>query len=149
MHLNQENLEMYALGRLGPGQIPTVESHLAECASCVEKLNQVVHAPGLSRGRLGNYSGEERRREHRIPADDPAGMISLSPYSNVRSEIRILDVSRSGLKLRVSKHVGTGSIVQIRVRNAILLAEVRYCVAVGDEIHAGVRIQDVVPTRRS
>jgi hypothetical protein len=148
MHVPDEDLELYLLARLPVHQLAVIESHLADCGSCTSRLSEMAGLSfrilRLSR-RLGNYGGTEKRREHRIPADDPGQMQMFSPFSLAKFRVRITDVSRNGLKLRTPQFVDRGAIAQIRVQEAIVLGEVRYCIAAGAEFNAGIQIQDVVP----
>jgi hypothetical protein len=148
MHVSHEDLELYLLARLPSHQLTVVESHLTDCGSCTSRLAEVAGLSfrilKLSR-RLGHYGGAEKRREHRIPADDPGRMQMFSPFSLAKFRVRITDVSRNGLKVRTPQFVDRGAIVQIRIKEAIVLGEVRYCIAAGAEFDAGIQIQDVVP----
>jgi len=83
-----------------------------------------------------------------FPSKDPGQMRTFSPVSRVKIQIQIIDISRSGLKVRTPQLVFRGTIVQVRVREAIILGEVRYCVAAGTEFDAGIQIQDVVPMHK-
>ncbi len=94
-------------------------------------------------------SDEDLDLELDFPSKDPGQMRTFSPVSRVKIQIQIIDISRSGLKVRTPQLVFRGTIVQVRVREAIILGEVRYCVAAGTEFDAGIQIQDVVPTRSS
>ena len=87
--------------------------------------------------------GAERRTEGRFPTNDPARMRVLQPLANKAEEVRILDVSRGGFKLAVPQLLQPGAVIQIHIKSAIILAEVRYCAEVDGEFHAGVRFQDV------
>ena len=89
--------------------------------------------------------GPERRRSHRISADDPAVMRVVRPDCSELSNVRVLDVSKEGFKLLVSQPLDPASTVQIRLNTVIVLAEVRYCVPCGEGYHAGVLILDAFP----
>jgi hypothetical protein len=153
MHVLDEDIELYLLGRLSSHRLTSVESHLAGCTSCVARLSGmagiVFRLIRLSRRQLGSYTGAEKRRYHRIPTDDPGHIQMFSPFSPDRIPIRVIDVSRSGLKVRVPQYIPAGTVAQVRVKQAIILGEVRYCVASGEEFDAGIQIQDVVPRYNS
>jgi hypothetical protein len=91
-----------------------------------------------------SYAGLERRREPRISTDDAASMQVLNPLMDGRVAIRVLDVSRNGLKLSTLAHLQRGTLVQVYIRNIVAMGEVRHCVKIGDEFHAGVRLDDVL-----
>ena len=99
---------------------------------------------------LDNHQGEapeapERRRDSRVPTDDPAVMRVIRPDCSELSNVRVLDVSKEGLKLLVAQPLDPGSTVQIRLKTVVALAEVRYCVPCGKNYHAGVLILDAFP----
>ena len=121
-----ETPRAYVLGRLSPHQMTAVRSRLAECA----------------RSKRADRSGAERRLEVRIATDEPARMKVLQPLGPA-IEIRVLDVSRSGLKISVPEMLAPGTVIQIHMKTAIAFAEVRYVSPCGDDLHAGVRFQDV------
>ncbi len=102
----------------------------------------------LSNRQLGDYGGREKRREHRIPAADTGQMQTFSPFSLAAIQVQVIDISRNGLKVRTPQLVHRGTIVQVRVKGATILGEVRYCVAAGTEFDAGIQIQDVVPMHK-
>ncbi|HVO96979.1 MAG TPA: PilZ domain-containing protein [Bryobacteraceae bacterium] len=85
----------------------------------------------------------ERRKNVRVPTDNPAGLTILGPQPSGRKETRILDTSKDGLKLLVPCELMRGTIVQVHLSNLFILAEVRYCRPAGAAFHAGVLIQDV------
>jgi hypothetical protein len=59
------------------------------------------------------------------------------------TQIRVLDISRSGLKISVPEPLAPGTVIQIHMKAAVAFAEVRFCAPQGEEFHAGVRFQDV------
>jgi hypothetical protein len=114
----------FVVGRLSPHQLTAVRSRLAECY------------------KRGGRTGAERRQDARVPTDEPARMKVLQPLGP-NTEIRVLDVSRSGLKIEVPEFLAPGTVIQIHMKAAIAFAEVRFCTVRGDAFQAGVRFQDV------
>jgi PilZ domain-containing protein len=109
-----------------------------------------VHAPTsavLESTARAREAVSNRRLETRFPTDESAKMRVLRPLSGSGSEVRILDISKGGLKLQVPDPLHPGMLVQVRMKTAIALAEVRYCVPAGLGFHAGVSLQDVFWTR--
>jgi len=149
-HPLDEHLESYAFGRLPPDQVGLLEFHISECAICKAKVAEATRlASEAIQPNSAQQNGParvERRSALRIPTDDPASLKALNPLSQSRLDIRIVDTSKHGFKVRVPEYVEPGTIVQIRLRNQIALAEVRYCLSVGTEFHIGVEIQDVFPS---
>jgi hypothetical protein len=149
MHVFDEELELYLLGRLPSHQLSAVESHLTDCNSCASRLSDLtgntLRILRLSKRQLGDYEGAEKRHEHRIRCNDPAQMQMFSPFSLAKIRVQMTNVSRNGLKVRTPQFVNRGTIVQVQLKEAIILGEVRYCVGAGDEFDAGIQIQDVIP----
>lgn len=85
----------------------------------------------------------ERRRDRRISTDDCASMKMLNPAVDGRQAIRVLDVSRSGLKLSSYLPLERGTLVQVYFGNIVAMGEVRHCVKCGAEFHAGVQLDNV------
>jgi hypothetical protein len=102
-HVSDEDLELYFLGRLMPEQISTIESHLTDCSVCTGRLSNVtgrfLRMLTLSSRRISNYDGIEKRREHRIPTDNPGQIQTFSPFSPTKIQVQMMDVSRNGLKV--------------------------------------------------
>jgi PilZ domain len=86
----------------------------------------------------------ERRRDARYPTNDPAEVEVL--HVNIqRLAARILDVSRSGLRVGIDERIGHRSQVKIRLPGQmVIFGEVRYCRCVGLGFHAGVLISQVL-----
>lgn len=89
-----------------------------------------------------SHSGPDRRTETRFPTDELAKMKILRPLGE-GSEVRVLDVSKGGLKLRVPELLQPGTIIQVHLKAAIAMAEVRYCLAADGGFHAGLRLLDL------
>lgn len=147
-HLNDEVLNRYLLGGLPAEDLAEVDSHLTSCVSCTSKLYAAVGFPfrilRVGRRKLGHYDGTEKRREHRIPTADLGQLQVFSPFSPVKIPIQVADISRNGIKVHTPQFAARGTIVQVVFHGAIILGEVRYCIAAGAEFDAGIKIQDVV-----
>jgi len=145
-HVGDEALELYLLGRLPTDEVSSIESHLTDCTSCKTRLSATAgfafRLLKSSKRQLGGYEGTERRREHRIPTDEPAKMQTFSPFSVEKILIMITDASRNGLRVRSPHFAERGTIVQVVFQRGIIFGEVRYCVAAGTEFDAGIQIQD-------
>jgi hypothetical protein len=127
VHAHDDDLELYVKGRLEPRHIPTVEAHLLECEPCRERFSQCI---GLQLNlRIGGAKSKEkcRRSEPRFGAGDQAILQELSPLSLDRQTVEIVDVSRNGLGILASKSVLLGTVVQVRIKDAVELGEVRHC----------------------
>jgi hypothetical protein len=89
---------------------------------------------------------QEKRVDPRAPIDEPASVKILHPAttSHERMDGRAVNLSRSGLKLRVPEPLLPGTVVQVRFLDRIALGEIRYCIPTGTEFYVGVRFQDVM-----
>lgn len=136
VHIHEDDLEMYARGRLEPGHTPSVESHLLKCKTCQERLSQcigsqlILHAVGKAKSKL-----KYERSELRFSAGDDAVLQELSPLSLDRQTVEIVDISKNGLGILAPKSVLPGTIVQVRIKGAVELGEVRHCSARVDSGH--------------
>jgi hypothetical protein len=85
-----------------------------------------------------------RRREPRYATTDTAEVgILLDPTS--RRIGRVIDVSRSGLRIALPTPLDPGIEVRITFRRpTVIVGEVRHCARAGDEFHIGIAIRDVL-----
>ena len=89
---------------------------------------------------------QERRSKVRRPADELATVTPLQPSSRHPAlEGRLLNESTHGVQLALSVALESGIPIRIRLRDYVLMAEVRYCIPVGDEFRVGARILSGVP----
>ena len=87
---------------------------------------------------------DERRREPRIEADHPASIQILSPLEPARFNVRVLDISRNGLKITTPKLLESRTVLQVRLGEMFIMGEVRYCTQAEGGFHAGLHIQDAL-----
>jgi len=118
--------------------IPDVGDCKAVQAEAVAFVNRLAVATTTT------YSGLERRREPRISTNDPASMHVLNPLMEGRFVVRVLDVSRNGMKLSAPMHLHRGTLVQIYIKNIVAMGEIRHCGEIDGEFHAGVYFDDVL-----
>lgn len=89
----------------------------------------------------------ERRSEARYPAQDPAE-IELLPGPSELMYGTILNVSRSGLRVALTKRIDRGEQIKVKLHHNVIFGEVRYCRSVSGGFQAGIRIQDLVRPAR-
>jgi anti-sigma factor RsiW len=146
MHMSAKDLERYLLGQLTEERTSYVARHIAGCDTCAHQLEEtkkfVARMRGLSQQLDQGAVPTERRKHPRIPTDQPARLRVLQPVVLSQENVRILDTSRQGLRLATKRPIDLGALVQIRLKNVVILAEVRHCHRHGDVYHAGVAIQD-------
>ena len=85
----------------------------------------------------------EKRREARYPTNDPAEVEVVNGGAGQFSAT-VLDVSRSGLRLKLDSSVNRGAEVKITLqRNIVIYGQIRYCRPLDGSFDAGVLIQDM------
>lgn len=84
----------------------------------------------------------ERRLDTRFQVDDPAEMRVLTPAPAPAVNVRLVDVSKNGARILAPQLVAPGSMLELRMGKAVILAEARYCVSGGQAFYVGVRIKE-------
>ena len=94
------------------------------------------------------FRGFEHRTEPRVAVDVPARFKSLSPLMSTGPSIRanIVDLSRSGMKLRVSRGYELGELVQVVVPETFYMGIVRHCVPVSTGFEVGIKLTERIPS---
>jgi len=133
-----------------PIELP-VEAPIAPLDSTALKPGQPDKS-GLRPGdgkMAGSGLGSDQRREPRYPCNDLAEVRNLSQNLGPLPA-RVLDISRSGLRLETAVAMSRGAKLEILLpAKAIILGNVRYIRRVADRYQAGVFIEDVYHTRQS
>lgn len=90
----------------------------------------------------------DKRLEPRIIIDEPATLHILRPSVGDRMQVRILDMSQSGIGLRSPHALPQGALVHIRIRGTLIaIGEVRYSAEVDGEYYSGVRVEHAADCR--
>jgi hypothetical protein len=97
----------------------------------------------LAQSVLASEKDADRRTEIRYPAQDPAEL-EIMPGPTQPMFGTILDVSRSGLRVALSRRIDRGVQVKVKLHNNHIFGEVRYCRSVSGAFHVGIRIKDLV-----
>lgn len=85
----------------------------------------------------------ERRGHPRFACDHPAYITTeLHPEPIA---IRIRNISKGGLGLRVPTFLPPGIRIQVHLKQSVADVHVCYCVRVGTEFHAGVEVGTIEP----
>jgi hypothetical protein len=87
----------------------------------------------------------DKRQKHRIATDTPAMLRLLQPFVPGYLHVRILDVSKDGLRVASSVPLEPGATVHIRLAKSAVIAEVRHCTAGPDGFQAGLQLDSVTP----
>lgn len=146
-HVSEDELTLYLNGHLESDKLPVVEEHLCDCSACKHKLDQTLHfitqLADLGR-RQQAFPTLEKRREPRFASESMITLRVLRPLSFERLTGRIINVSRSGVALRLATSLERAALVQVRVGTTVLLGEVRHCAKTGSEFTIGIRLEDVM-----
>jgi hypothetical protein len=90
----------------------------------------------------------ERRREQRNSADDQGHIRMLNPVSAETSTVQLVDRSTDGLRIKSSLSLSPGTQVQIRLKDSLLVGEVRYCTGeLKDGFAIGIRVESSTPLK--
>jgi hypothetical protein len=142
VHLHEDDLQLYAQGRLEPELLPVIENHLLACEICRKSLAdclrqrlalQLVHGAKTDR--------TQKRVEPRFNTDGEATLQELNPLSVERHRVKIVNVSKNGLGISSPIAIFPGTIVQLRINGTVEVGNVRYCSASRDAFLIGVRLQ--------
>jgi hypothetical protein len=125
----------------------TVADRVVIATSVVQK--PTVENPAVPDPPKDAAATSERRREARYPTQDPAELeILFSGDETIYGTV--LDVSRSGMRIALSKRINRGEQVKVKLQQNVIFGEIRYCRAVPGGFQAGLKIQDLVrPPGRS
>lgn len=87
----------------------------------------------------------ERRRERRMPAHESVYIHIRNLFLEGTLAVRTLDWSTDGLSIRIGRSVPPGVLVQVRVKDAVVLRDVRNCVGADGTLRIGNRIESSIP----
>jgi len=147
MHVHDAELRLYLMERLERNKMQSLESHLTGCGTCAGRISSVTffdQLTGPTRAEAATFGGLEKRSERRISTVDAGILQCISPFSSERLDVRIIDVSKSGLKVGGANQLEPGSTVKVRLKSMIAFGEVRHCSRVGSEYQAGIQIHDAL-----
>ena len=145
-HLTDDQLQLYVRGRLPEDDAAVIEAHLKDCEECTNKIAEV--ADFLRRFRTLNTLPPdqiEKRQEPRITVNSTAIVHAINPLNLDRVTAHVLNASTSGLKMSCQAGYQVGTLLQIRLKDAFVLGQVRYCIQEVGDFHLGIRIEDLYP----
>src|SRR5580700_4599829 len=100
-HVDEKDLELYLKAQLPHESIAAVNLHLGGCQDCVNKLAEqdkcLWYLAELSTDHAADDG--ERRRYPRLVTNDTASLQVLNPFSDSTWDVRIVDVSKGGLRI--------------------------------------------------
>ena len=94
----------------------------------------------------GAWTGQERRREPRVPMDVEARLKCLNPLLSTGPSIRarIVEISRSGMKIRGNREFQHGGVVQVVVKNTFFMGTVRHSRRVAEGYDTGLYLTESI-----
>ena len=98
---------------------------------------------------LPDLSSEiERRTEPRVLVNAPGRIKSISPLMSTGPSIRatIIELSHSGMKIRMNREFQLGELVQVILPDMFYLGTVRHCRKVNEEFEAGIKLTERIPS---
>ncbi len=91
----------------------------------------------------------EQRREPRYPVSKTGIVHPVHPTERDRLQAYVMDLSSSGMKLRIEKQLVPGTEVQVLLDDAIIFGQVRHCTESAGRYNVGVLVLDVLtPPKR-
>src|SRR5579863_8073531 len=134
VHSQEDDLELYAHGRLEAQLIPAVESRLVGCVVCRQHLAECLERR-VTRYQIQRAESEptQKRAEERFSTEGEATLQELHPLSVERQKVKIVNISKNGLGVVSPKAILPGTVVQIRIKETVELGNVRYCSALDDD----------------
>jgi hypothetical protein len=134
-HVQNETLDHFALGTVERAEAGRIEEHTHQCDECRLRLKEArIFARLLGQMECSREKSPvyERRGEQRYEVADPATITVFHPIKTAEIQGTVLNVSRSGCRIRTSQRVYCAADVVIHVTSAAIFATVRYCRATGE-----------------
>ena len=133
LHPSESDLQQYVTGQLTEADAAVVQAHLEGCEECQLRLADVALQ--------AQWKDTELRREPRVPVNLVGRLKLLDPVTSVGPphDVRVVEISRSGLKIRTPRFLIPKTLVQIVFDGKPVLGEVRYCAKVDSEYLAGIK----------
>ena len=106
-------------------------------------MSDVFETDTLTKSLNNLFGAIERRREQRFASDTPVIVYLFNPAFPETASARILDISKSGVRLRMDMQLFPGMEVQILIGNIIAFGEIRYAKPIGVDFDHGVAVREV------
>jgi PilZ domain-containing protein len=134
-HVQNEELDHFALGTVEGAEGGRIEEHMHHCGACRLRLREAqVFARLLGQMECSPKRGcvHEYRREPRYKVAEPATITVCHPVHSVEIRGAVVNVSRSGCRVRTPEPVYCGADVLILVKSAAFFGTVRSCRTTAD-----------------
>jgi c-di-GMP-binding flagellar brake protein YcgR len=95
-----------------------------------------------------NEKAGERRSEPRMPMNVEARLKCLNPLTSTGPSIRatVVEISRTGMKIRANREFQPGALVQIMVKNKFYMGTVRHCQHLAEGFETGLKLSESIST---
>ena len=145
-HLQDDDLRCYLLGRLPGDRVAAIDAHFKNCKECGGRLVEAVRFVSqlAQSDTTGAVVSREQRGAPRFLTRDTVGVQPLSPFSSESVQASLENVSRGGMRLRTATMLGTGTLIKLHLRSAVMFGEVRYCESSDDNFFIGVQFSDAL-----
>jgi|HubBroStandDraft_6_1064221.scaffolds.fasta_scaffold1225595_1 hypothetical protein len=92
------------------------------------------------------HTGPDRRKHPRLPMDVPARVKLLNPLETMgpSKPARVIEISRSGMKVRAKGDFMIGAVIQIIVKQTFYLGTVRHTRRTDDGFDVGVQLNETI-----
>jgi hypothetical protein len=144
-HIIDTDLEAYLKDSLGSEFAALIDTHLAGCQQCVQRLaeqDQSLWYLAELASTDQNLMLGEKRGQQRHATDESAFLRVLVPFSNDSWGVRIVNVSMGGLRVHAPKDMLPGSLVKVTMKYSVSCGDVRYCEPGESGFYAGVRLHN-------
>jgi CheY-like chemotaxis protein len=129
-HIHREDLERFALNKVGEDEQAKITGHIRICEECLGRLEDARwFAFQLKKAlrKQGDSRPEDRRKERRVEIAETAKVRVLHPPEFTAGECKVIDVSSSGLRFRSFSPIFRGAYVEVQVEGAAIFGTVRHC----------------------
>ena len=129
-HVPGEDLERFALNKVGEDERADMTGHIRNCEECRRRLDDTLWFAFHLKKRLRKQDDlrpEDRRKERRVEITEAAKVRVLRPPEFTAGECKVIDLSPSGLCLRSHRAIFRGADVEVQVEGAAIFGTVRNC----------------------
>jgi hypothetical protein len=145
VHPLEEDLEHLALAKTLPEDRLRIESHLSHCEECQRSFEAAREFADRLQELLRAQGRQDQRSSVRYKVRESAVVALCNPPEFVPMIGQVMDVSATGLRIRLTRAVHRGTQVHIRVEKAAVFGTIRYCRAnSGNTYDVGLFIDQVV-----
>jgi CheY-like chemotaxis protein len=145
VHPLQEDLEQLAMEKATLKDRIKIESHLRECDECQRSFEEARITVDRLQELLRSQGRHDLRGSVRYKVRESAIVTQCSPPEFVPMIGQVMDVSATGLRIRLVRAIHRGTQVQVLVEKAAVFGTIRYCRAnCGNTYDVGLIIDQVV-----